>query len=770
MALQFVLDKFAPTNNVKDDCGGLPWAAVIQPLVHLPNICKPAAVEIIAKNNNSASPADLSSSPSNPLLSNEILRCAHCYAYINPYCIFNSTNEWKCSLCRDFNRLPANAARYSEAGSRKSLPELQRTLIETEFVNDEEKIEVINSSINNTPLVLFDSLHWPVYLFAIDLSGSYESIELIKSSLLAAIESLNGNCYIGLITFHSQISLFNLSQSKPHCKSILIDNSTGQAQLPLSALFSLQQAIVQLDKYKENIAAAIESLSEEVSHSNNQSISEKQPTPQRCYGAALMSILEYCELYSNIRVLCFLSGIPNYGTGALDSDRYAHLNTSKQRESNDHLLLPATDFYSNLIKSFPRVCIDQYILSELKYCDLSSLQSLSNQTGGYFMLYEQLNDASLPQDLYRQLRQPAVFQVQQRIRTSNEWAVTQFYGQHVVHPQYNNLFLVNSCDPRRIYIAEFDFASNDGFNSFYNEAPVIQYVLAYTGMFVDELGNCEMRRKLRIHTRKLDVGRNVSELFENIQVELLISYLTVSSIYLARSKGLQSTRDLLSTWFTQLTAAYYNQASFILDPQNPNAKIPNPYKNRHRGTNKSAIQANTINTDLNSSLQSISRCVFALLKSELLSESTHPDKRVYLFHLFNGLEPNYLNKAVYPTLTAYIHEAEQPSATLFLNEDSLNNTQFNILVLDCYIGMYIYCRSAQLPAANSQLRQYIKKIKSSTPYITPNVVYFTDSADPQFRYFRSHLLENAENGRGGYSLQYFISIIQDEVVKLMSSN
>ena len=43
--------------------------------------------------------------PSNPLPSNILLRCSTCYGYINPYCVFTTNSQWKCSLCRSFNTI-----------------------------------------------------------------------------------------------------------------------------------------------------------------------------------------------------------------------------------------------------------------------------------------------------------------------------------------------------------------------------------------------------------------------------------------------------------------------------------------------------------------------------------------------------------------------------------------------------------------------------------------------------------------------------------------
>jgi hypothetical protein len=556
----------------------------------------------------------------------EVARCNQCFAYINPYAVF-SRKTWRCTLCRAQNDV--NGARYATAQLRETLPELRHALVEFSMDEEDEEEEeeaadskstasadskldqkhsapsstATSSSGSSTTTSTssssgggreYPSSEYPAYIFCVDVSGRNEYLELVKASMLAALEALSPQVWVGLAVFSSKLGLYDLRSTVPHVRYIRIPapppvtasgslhsllspffsafsacalplayrtrtcrhppctgasnplgaGAAAQGVLSLSQVMALDDFVVRLGECKANLSAAIESLTshyaappaapaaEEAADSTATEVALAQPPPsagatpaaaavvkpkprrvvvpqdqrKRGYGFAIRSLIEYVSGGGGaagadagrsptaaaaaadsgdaeagtgssggllcVRILSFLSGIPNYGVGALDATRYTHAPVSgggggggggglNVRAAYKQLMSPQTPYYRQTAERAARagVCLDVYVVSELSYTDCATLKHLTLLTGGHLLLYELSGDAALPQDLFRQLKRAQVFRGLLRVRTSPEFAVASVYGHCIPDATYEQLFHCAGFDTRKVLALDFEFTS-----------------------------------------------------------------------------------------------------------------------------------------------------------------------------------------------------------------------------------------------------------------------------------------------------------------------
>lgn len=429
----------------------------------------------------------------------------------------------------------------------------------------------------------------PAYVLVVDVSGDEAFCESIKSSLLATLEALPPSSLIGLCTFSDRIGLYDLRSDIPHILYTQIP-SDGKAPsaVPLSEVFPIDSFLVNLAENKNNIASAIESISTSFSRKNsiknhnceknpencnlnkfckdsalsekpsNNAKNKKSPTPPRGFGSVVSSLISYLTADERFRIfariLNFISGCPNFGMGICDEDRF-RLDDSKSIDSK--LLNDYTDFYCKqaLIASHSAICFDLYVVSNLKYSDLTSIRYLSLMTGGNLLLYETVEDASLPQDLYRQLKQNHAFDCIVRFRTSPEFHVSSVYGHLVADEQISDMFRIAGCDQSKIFSLNFDFESSRGFSDLTkspyqdDDRPMLQMAFAFTEKCdnIDENGKIEIVpvRKLKVMTCQLSVARSFSRLYKSASSDIIISHLTNQMILLSQKHGILKSREAL---------------------------------------------------------------------------------------------------------------------------------------------------------------------------------------------------------------------------------
>ena len=173
--------RFPPTPAAKESAG-LPFGCTVTPL-------------------EGGAGAGLADNPPgrDVLCAEAVARCRGCYAYINGYCLFRHM-DWTCSLCGEENAIPENS-RYADVGGRSRLPELRAEIAEAPYLDEEP------------------ALTNPVYVALVDVAGGEDALDLIRSSVMAALEALDPGALFGLISFSESVTLHLLGGGGRACQS-----------------------------------------------------------------------------------------------------------------------------------------------------------------------------------------------------------------------------------------------------------------------------------------------------------------------------------------------------------------------------------------------------------------------------------------------------------------------------------------------------------------------------------------------------------------------
>ena len=71
----------------------------------------------------------------------------------------------------------------------------------------------------------------PIYLFVVDTAGSAEQVELVKAAMLASLEALPPEAWVGLLVFSYKLGVFQLRAATPHVRYTAVNEEDGLAVL-----------------------------------------------------------------------------------------------------------------------------------------------------------------------------------------------------------------------------------------------------------------------------------------------------------------------------------------------------------------------------------------------------------------------------------------------------------------------------------------------------------------------------------------------------------
>ncbi|EPS61152.1 hypothetical protein M569_13647, partial [Genlisea aurea] len=547
-------------------------------------------------------------------------RCENCWGYYSTYCEQDQWS-WDCALCGTTNGLSADSIdRYSRP---ESCPENMSSFIDLELPLEGSDVMQAN----------------PVYVAAVDLSSSEEFLELTKISLLAALEALGPGSLFGLATFSHKIGLYDVQGPIPAVRNVFIPpDSAGTPTMELEDVMPLLSFLAPVDTCKERISAALETLKPTTSWERATAAGQGADggilLGGRSYGGAMEALIkyigsEYGNTYALARVLTFLSGPPDYGPGQLDTRRYGEQYASKGEDADRALLPEQTPFYKDLaaIAVQAGICVSIFAVTD-EYTDLASLKFLSIESGGSLFLYSNTDDSTLPQDLFRMLNRPYAFNCVLRVRTSSEFKLDHSYGHFFPDPEYENVQHIIVCDSFATYAYDFDFANEVGFSRHSKEPPTVQIAFQYSVIVkhdeppssnssASKRTQYSVRRRLRIRTLQFAAARNINEVYDGVDSEVILCILVHEVILSSLENGVREARILLHEWLVNLTAQY-NDAFNVSQAASHNAPIDVAFTQCPQ-------------------LQSLPRLIFALLRNPLLrlhEEGVHPDYRIYLQCLF----------------------------------------------------------------------------------------------------------------------------------------
>jgi len=200
---------------------------------------------------------------------NLISRCGTCFGYANAYCEFE-LNGFNCSLCgaltqwrneeerERYKRVSRYANSKCDVRARKhfdNLPELRENY--QEYLVARERVCAKTSTSG------------PAYVVLIDVSAdaTLEALEIAKSSAMAALEAVscenegNTDATFAIVTFDGGLTMFDVvGRQKVYVENI-DELSREELLMNFESLVKIRRVFARVDKYKEQILAAIDSIS-----------------------------------------------------------------------------------------------------------------------------------------------------------------------------------------------------------------------------------------------------------------------------------------------------------------------------------------------------------------------------------------------------------------------------------------------------------------------------------------------------------------------------
>lgn len=740
-----------PENAAQKDRTGLPFGVTVQPFKPLPHFPVDASALL--------DPAD------------EVARCGDCFGYVNGFCGLER-DGWVCILCGNFSYWSSDPVgdggkpRYKRNARRNELPEIALP---------EYEIEVAREVLTVNPREPLGTA--PVYVALIDTTAPEETLELVRSAVLAAIEAVGPDALFGIVTFADRIGLYDVQAAAPSVRRVGLGKDGGLA-MPLEEALPLRRLLAPVGAFKEELAAAVETIAPAKSRFGSAGFSHPGvddgtidggdgPVGRRAFGPALEATLAWLGAdavetrgegrgagdgvgggdlrHPSCRVLSFLAGLPNLGDGALDDEIYrecaADLDSPDHEEAAkaaDALGQPRVDFYADAgaRAALAAVVVDVFSLGggdgAAAFADLASVAPLTEQSGGALYHYDTVgkggaSDAPLPRDVFRLLRaESQAHHCTLRLRTSAEFEVAAAYGAAVPDDVYPGLYHVVRCGPGDCFAFDFRHKSAAGFGRRGDCPPTAQLAFEYTALTplppdpATQAARYLRQRRRRVCTAQARVASSPKDVFATVDAECVVSLLAHKILATAEEKGLAEARLLLSDWLVILTSRFNHETGVArFDPKDAAAVD---------GAFTSCVP-----------LQQMPRMVFALLRSTMLRpRGVQPDERTRARALARRLDPPSLSRLLYPRLSSYADVDTQAFPRHSLTRTAVTTSNGAVFLVDAFDVVVVFYAPAQPgseraslpypPPQGSAVRAAVNALREERE-VTPRVVYIRGGAE-----------------------------------------
>ena len=814
MSVRLTLNKFPVDARTKDNAG-LPFGCVVQPFAR--------ETEIVASDGK----CQLHAGKKEGVKVEQIGRCSECFAYINRYCYFDY-RSWSCSLCGAVNPI-LKKSRYHNIPQRPRLAELSSGFVDLEYESssgetdkraqrrddddddddddgdrydygygydhgEEEEAalsderESRKGSHGGEPLS--ETALPPAFIALVDTSGTEDQLELVKSAILAGLEGLPPNALFGLATFSENLGIYDVQGKVPSVRYVPLpcdlDTTEEYTNDVLKDVVPLKWFLAPVGDHKEAFTTALESIGTD----------ETTQSGKSCFGAALMSLVAYVsgrafsasaedhqetENPSGVRysrVMTFLLNPPSAGEGRIDQSK-------KEGAKSGHGISLTQTFYSKMgfHTSWSGVSCDLYIMGKTleDYYDLASMRHLSMQSGGRLFYYGSLDECTAPQDLFRTLSEPCAMNGTFRIRTTQEYKVSQSYGQVHEHHKYKNLYKIAACDQTTCFGFDFKFTSS-GFSRDPDLAPTVQLAFQYTVFAPQEEGDLPLgggqdhhsghgklaskgkyvlKRRLRIYTKQVQVAKSILDLYDYVDAGAVVTMLIHKCGEIIFDKGgFEEARSLVEDWVINLTGEY------------------NLHLHKRLLDAGDAVSEPDIHFKDCRALKEMPYLVYGLLRGHIFSRAflaESVDKWVYLYCAYTSNPPRDLARAIYPALSSY--SDDRIYRKISLSWEYLGANDGYVYMLDSFFKIVVYYTEEGLraqtfpPPHDGIIRREIMTLKAFRG-VAPLVVFIRRGIEDE-RPFAELLLEEPAKSASGSTADYgfgpFMDVIKTEVVEFLAN-
>lgn len=410
-------------------------------------------------------------------------------------------NRWTCNFCRAVNTIPSAWSRglYDAQGGYR-FPQLYSATYEIPA----EQIQFYG-----------DQNCDPVFLICICTSRDQFMLADVVDALIDMISNIQTPMKIGLLTYDINPTVYSCYDGN---WSSHIVNGDGFSPLPPDKIF------LEVKEHKDTI---IEFLKDLPNISN--------PAPKGC---CLKRVLATCgHIFKHAenrcgKILCFNHGIPD-----------TLVNCSRVKD-NKNEFTPSTKIFSALSNQFHvlGLTVEMFHFSD-EFSNLKTLLTVHNICGGHFFHYDSSFE---PADLIEELQNitsTSKWNIQFALRFSESYRVVrhfQAFGETV--EKFCNRTACMEVDDGIFFTLQ---RRNDA--SIKDPYIFAQFACAY----------CDQNGKfLRIHTLQIPTSPRPSEVIENIDLNVMASYVTRVTTRLARKNGLEDAQRAIQDSLVEIMQEY----------------------------------------------------------------------------------------------------------------------------------------------------------------------------------------------------------------------
>ncbi|XP_050967234.1 protein transport protein Sec24C isoform X2 [Labeo rohita] len=445
--------------------------------------------------------------------------CAHCGAFMSPAMSWQDCGQrFYCPFCDKHNEVPWQSYQPTNQGRR---------------VDCEKKPEL---SLGSYEILEKQTGNAAVLLLAIDVSASAMrtgQLDHICKQICSQLQALNGleetnhsDLRVGLMTYDSQIHLYNLSPalSRPH---MMVITDCEELELPV-----VEGLLVPLKDCRHILERVLQEISL-FSPESDRSVSQELPV------SAGLKILQAAA--SPGKLLIFHSSPVSEGTDQKSSSGFFSSNKVKS-------IFQGPDSSTSLAKE----CVSQG-------CNVHIFMFSQQEVGGawpghipfhtgggvicYNSLQSEMEQECFRADLSRCVNMQMAFKVQLRVFVSKEMRISGCYGSFIAGP--DSCCVAMAALDWRTALA-FEFSHNRSLDE--TRGIAIQFVLSYS--------SSSGENRTRVHTVILSASCQLLDTFRSSQAETLLTFYCKKMYSLALEGPLQSLREELQTEVTEMLACF----------------------------------------------------------------------------------------------------------------------------------------------------------------------------------------------------------------------
>lgn len=473
----------------------------------------------------------------------EPVRCSRCRAYMTSWNPFNGTGHaWICGFCSMSNDVPESYfAPIASGGKRRDhleRPELSRGSYEVDVSHIEkywaEGPKDLNGGGSARPPIRPKPMH---HLFVIEVSKqAAPTLRSVANAIRDAVDAMPDSgfsaCTVSFVTYASTLHFYDFSDERMP-QLVVPDTTNPFVPLPFNMLCWLsvetQRDLIHrfLDRLEDpDFVAAVDET-----------------------GCAIGAACKAAQLIlADIggKVIITGTGAPTEGVGKIPERDVGRMYGNVQTEAQ--LFRPQPGFWPDLALDCARrhISFDLYLFPSGTNMDLVTLGQISHLTNGKQWLFTnftaETDGERLRRRVYHALNDEAGFGAILRTRCSAGVRVKAYHGHFTqTDPQDMDLACVDSSST---FFVEF---KHEGVLD-KKSAGLIQVALLYTTR--------NGRRRVRVHTMRLNVAENYSNLFRYTDLEATAQAFISLGIHEAFNKGVKAAREWIVSQTVSLLVGY----------------------------------------------------------------------------------------------------------------------------------------------------------------------------------------------------------------------